>query len=150
MNTNTQIKALLGAVVVMTALGLGTNAYADGGDIGNFFKRIDPGLAVIVDPIDNWNSRTKAFEQAGGQVLNTIIPGASIFMPQGGGVIPVPPRGGFPTPNGGGFVPVQQQQQPMGVFCATSQGVYGPGPAQPIGAPCQANTYWGPMPGRIQ
>lgn len=67
---------------------------------------------------------------------------------QGGGVIPAPQRGGFPTPNGGGFVPVQQQQQ-FGARCATPQGVYGPGPVQPVGAFCQAMTQWGPMNGYI-
>lgn len=140
MNTNTQIKALLGAVVVVSALGLGTNANA-GGFIGDAFKAINPGFAVIVDPIEGINANTKIFERTAGQVMDGYVPGlgtAYMATVQGGGVIPAPQRGGF--------VPVQQQ---LGARCATPQGVYGPGPVQVLGAFCQANTPWGPMNGYI-
>jgi len=151
MNTNIQIKALLGAVVVMSTLSIGTNAYA-GGDLGNLIKSIVPGSEVIVDPLDQINAQTKIAEQLAAQAMNSYIPGSgtaymATVIPQGGGVIPAPQRGGgFAAPNGGGFYPVQQQ---LGARCATPQGVFGPGPVQPVGAFCQAMTQWGPMNGQI-
>jgi hypothetical protein len=45
---------------------------------------------------------------------------------------------------------LQQPQQQLGAYCWNSQfGRLGPGPLQPIGSPCQMNTFQGPSPGRI-
>lgn len=144
MNTNTQIKALLGAVVVMTTLGIGTNAFA-GGFFGDVIKSIAPPLAPAVDQAEQINAQTKFVEQLAAQGMNAYIPGSgtaymATVIPQGGGVIPAPQGGGFPTANGGGFYPVQQ---PLGAFCATPQGVYGPRPVQVVGAFCQVGSMNG-------
>lgn len=49
----------------------------------------------------------------------------------------------------GGFNGGSMQQQRMGNFCMTQAGRFGPGPVNPIGAPCQAFTPWGVQIGQV-
>jgi len=39
--------------------------------------------------------------------------------------------------------------QSVGAFCYTQGGRFGPGPLQPVGSPCWANTQWGQFAGQI-
>ena len=55
---------------------------------------------------------------------------------------PRPRPVGFST-GGGPFMP------PMGNFCYTPAGRFGPGPVNPIGAPCSVVGPWGPMVGQV-
>ena len=60
------------------------------------------------------------------------------------------PNGQFPVPNG--QFPIQAGQPiqpPMGVFCGTQAGRFGPGMPAPLGSFCTASTPWGPMQGQI-
>lgn len=40
-------------------------------------------------------------------------------------------------------------QRNVGAFCYTQGGRFGPGPLQPVGNPCWANTQWGQLTGQI-
>jgi hypothetical protein len=63
-----------------------------------------------------------------------------VLTPQTGGTVQSPP----PPPVQGPMPPVV-----YGNFCATSAGVFGPGPSNPVGASCVANTPWGQVFGRV-
>jgi hypothetical protein len=52
----------------------------------------------------------------------------------------------FPVPQVRPF-PVPQVN--VGAFCYTEGGRFGPGPLQPVGSPCWANTQWGQLNGQI-
>jgi hypothetical protein len=52
----------------------------------------------------------------------------------------------------GPFRPPQSYPAPqgnVGAFCYTQGGRFGPGPLQPVGSPCWANTQWGQLAGQI-
>ncbi len=63
------------------------------------------------------------------------------------------PLNQFNPLNQGGFQPAQppapQFAPRLGNFCATPQGVFGPGPLNPVGMPCHAPTPWGVFFGQV-
>jgi hypothetical protein len=57
---------------------------------------------------------------------------------------PMPPHPGMPFP-----MQHPHMQRPLGNFCMTSFGRFGPGPVNPIGSPCQATGPYGPVFGTV-
>ena len=131
------IKTLV-AAATLSLLAL-TNAHAGGFLADTFIRPFSPEAADAADRINH---------NLGNPVDHAIAAGANVIVPGSGAVI----EGGYAIQRSGvlnGVGQAQQQQIPMGNFCLTQVGRFGPGPMNRIGSFCQAGTPWGVVPGTV-
>jgi hypothetical protein len=130
------IKTLVAAATV-SLLAL-SSAHAGGFLADTFIKPFSPELARAADRLNhNLGNPVDRAVHAG---VDAVVPGLgttleAVRVIRGSGVLNGPSQG--------------QTQAPMGNFCHTQAGRFGPGPMNPIGSFCHANTPWGPMAGSV-
>ena len=139
------IKTIVAATLAAgTMFSVGNAAACDltkGGFLAGVVKCVAPPLAPVADAADRMNGAL------GNPVDHAIAAGANVFVPGSGTALEAGwaiQRSG--VLNGVGQVP---QHVPMGNFCLTPSGRFGPGPMQPIGSFCQAGTPWGFVAGSV-
>jgi hypothetical protein len=137
----TKLISSLTAIACVIAVGgttlLSSAPASAGGFLGDIVNGVLPGAGT---GLDEWNREFKdrqSSESVWNQVMNAQIPNAPFRPAQA------------PTPMNSGPPPMFQQAGPLGNFCATNGGVFGPGPVNPVGAPCNAATQWGVFYGQV-
>ena len=128
----------LAAAAAVSLLTL-SSAHAGGFLADVFIKPFSPELARAADRLNhNLGNPVDRAVHAG---IDAVAPGVgttleTVRVIRQSGVLNGPGQG-------------QMQQLPMGNFCLTQAGRFGPGPMNPIGSFCHANTSWGPVAGTV-
>jgi hypothetical protein len=94
-----------------------------------FLSDVFKGAGVRLDDVANANRAADAFNRPLGAPSNGVVNNAV----------------GANYPQTMGVPPSSQ----LGNYCFTQAGAFGPGPYQPVGAPCTANTFYGQIMGQI-
>lgn len=133
----------LAAALAASVAGISAPANAKG-FLSGIADAIVPGSGEVLDNIHDSMARPLNGVWVGAATAGAEwgLPGSGPIV---GGIVSRNNPVGFPGGQGG---PVFAQQ-PMGNFCYTQAGRFGPGPVNPLGSPCTANTPWGVIPGQV-
>ena len=128
------LKSVFFAAAIAVGLGVvavSSSAHA-GGFLGDIINQVAPGVGTQLDQLNH--NLGNPVDHAGAAALDAWAPGAGRALELGWQVQRrgILNQGGF---QGGGIA--------MGNFCATQAGVFGPGPINPVGQQCFANTSFG-------
>lgn len=126
-----------GAAISLLSL---SNVHAQGFLADTFIRPFSPQLADAADRLNH---------NLGNPVDHAIAAGANAVVPGSGALL----EGAWAVQRSGLLTPPPAQgpahQVPTGNFCHTQVGRFGPGPFNPLGMFCTANTPFGVVPGTI-
>lgn len=125
------------------ALTVSANAMA-GGFVGDLIDNVAPGVGTALNRLNHDAGRP--FDHAVAGALEAYVPGAGTALETSWAIRDQMGRthGVFP-----GQASPQIQQPMLGNFCQTPAGRFGPGPLNPVGTPCNANTPFGLVWGHV-
>lgn len=138
MNKNSEFTSI--ALAISLSVAAFPSAASAGGFLADTFIRpLSPEAADAADDLNR--SLGHPAEQAGAAIMDYYVPGSGRVAQQ---VWAQNANGGGSRAQGTSSTQIQ-----YGNFCLTQAGRFGPGPSNPIGSFCTANTQWGVVPGQV-
>lgn len=128
----------IAAASFLAATLVASNAQAGGFLADVFVKPFSPELAATLDGINH---------VAGNPVDHFIARGVDTVIPGGGAAMEL--NWEFQKMQDRLNSRPQNTGSAMGNYCDTPAGIFGPGPVNPIGSYCWADTAWGPVDGVV-
>lgn len=138
-----KMNGFIAAIAIVASVGV-SNANAGGFLADTFIRPFSPQLADDADKLNH--NLGNPVDHTAAAIAEAYVPGAGQAM-----------EGYWAMQRSGGLIPQvdrpsasrQIAAPPMGNFCNTPVGTFGPGPFNPIGSWCTANTPVGVISGQV-